>query len=218
MDFSLLVDIFFNAPKYLDVLFSQYYMWAYIILFAILFFETGIVITPFLPGDSILFGVGAIAAVTTKVNLPLLIILLMSAAVLGDSLNYEIGRTLRVKVNDKKKLRFIKYEYILRTQKFFEKHGGKTITIARFIPIIRTFAPFVSGVSKMKYSKFLFYNVIGGVGWVALMFGIGYFFGNIPTVKNNFSLVVIGIIVVSLMPAVAALIKSKKKKTSKTEG
>lgn len=212
MDLATLIDIFLHTSKYLDMLFSQYSVWAYVVLFAILFLETGVVITPFLPGDSILFGVGAIAAVSAEIDVPLILFLLIIAVILGDSFNYEIGRHLRVRLNDKRKIPLIKYEYLQRTQKFFDRHGGKTITIARFIPIIRTFAPFVSGASKMKYSKFLFYNVIGGVSWVCLMFGIGYFFGNITFVKDHFSLVIIAIILISLVPIAVAFVKGRKGK------
>ena len=213
MNFSYLIDVFLHAPEYLNQLFSQYSLWAYILLFAIIFFETGVVITPFLPGDSIIFGVGAIAAISSEVNLPVMIILLMAAAILGDSLNYQIGCLLRSYVESGKKIPLVKQEHIERTQRFFEKHGGKTITIARFIPIIRTFAPFVSGASKMKYSKFFLYNCLGGIMWVGSIFSIGFFFGNIPVIKNHFSLVTLGIIFVSLIPVLVTFIKSKKKVT-----
>lgn len=216
MNPETIIDFFVNTPQYLDMLFSNYSMWAYVVLFMVIFLETGVVVTPFLPGDSILFTVGAIAAVSDEVNSFLIIAILMLAAVLGDTCNYEIGSALSRKVLEKQKIRFIKTEYIERTSSFFERHGGKTITISRFIPIIRTFAPFVAGASKMKYRKFLFYNVIGGVVWVAVMFSIGFFFGNIPVVKENFILVAVGIILISLIPAAAAFLKTKlTKKNSK---
>lgn len=209
MSFELLVDIFFNTTDYLDMLFANYSIWAYVILFLIIFLETGIVITPFLPGDSILFAVGAIAAVSAKVNGFSLLAILAAAAILGDTANYQIGLALSSKVLSDEKIKFIKKEYIEKTRSFFDRHGGKTITISRFIPIIRTFAPFVAGSTKMQYRKFFTYNFIGGIVWVSVMFGIGFFFGNIPAVKDNFMLVTIGIVVISLIPAFVTFIKSR---------
>lgn len=174
--------------------------------------ETGVVVTPFLPGDSILFGIGSIVAITNVVDVPLMVFLLILAAIVGDTVNYHIGRALGNYLIEEKKVRFIKREYIERTQKFYDKHGGKTITLARFMPIIRTFAPFVAGISRMKYRSFLIYNMLGGILWICLMFGIGYFFGNIPMVKNHFSLVTIGIILISLLPLLIAYLKSRKEK------
>lgn len=209
MSFELIVDIFLNTTDYLDMLFANYSIWAYVILFLIIFLETGIVITPFLPGDSILFAVGAIAAVSAEVNGFILASILAVAAILGDTANYEIGSSLSNKVLSDEKIKFIKKEYIERTRSFFDRHGGKTITISRFIPIIRTFAPFVAGATKMQYRKFFTYNLVGGVLWVCVMFGIGFFFGNIPAVKDNFMLVAIGIVVISLIPAVVTFLKSR---------
>lgn len=212
------IDIFLHTPKYLDMILENYSGWAYAILFLIIFCETGLVVTPFLPGDSLLFAVGAIAATTSYINPLLMWFLLFLAAILGDTVNYEIGKLMRVKVLNKEKIAFVKPEHIEKTQKFFDRHGGKTITIARFIPIVRTFAPFVSGTASMKYSKFIKYNLIGGFLWVTIMFGIGYFFGNIPFVQKNFSFVAIGIIVISVIPMVVAYIQEKannrKKKSS----
>lgn len=212
MRIHFLIDIFLHLDKYLNVLLSQYNGWAYVFLFVIIFIETGLVVTPFQPGDSLIFATGAIAAVGGPISIPLLLPLLYIAAVAGDTVNYQIGHLLRERVNRREHIRFIKMEYIDRTQSFFERNGGKTITIARFIPIIRTFAPFVAGVGEMSYRRFLGYNVIGGISWVTLLFGIGYFFGNISYVKNHFSLVVVAIILISVLPAGIAFIKSKRGK------
>lgn len=217
MSFNLIVDVFLHLDRYLNVLLSQYNEWAYIILFIAIFIETGLVITPFLPGDSLIFAIGAIAAVDGSVNIPIVVIMLYVAAVAGDTMNYHIGHLLRKKVNNREHIPLIKWEYIDRTHAFFEKHGGKTITIARFIPIIRTFAPFVAGVSEMSYRHFILYNITGGVSWVTLMFGIGFFFGNIEFVKNHFGVVVIAIILISVLPAVITFLRerTKKERTSK---
>lgn len=217
MSFNLIVDVFLHLDRYLNVLLSQYNEWAYIILFVAIFIETGLVITPFLPGDSLIFAIGAIAAVDGSVNIPIVVIMLYVAAVAGDTMNYHIGHLLRKKVNNREHIPLIKWEYIDRTHAFFEKHGGKTITIARFIPIIRTFAPFVAGVSEMSYRHFILYNITGGVSWVTLMFGIGFFFGNIEFVKNHFGVVVIAIILISVLPAVITFLRerTKKERTSK---
>jgi len=212
MDMNLLIDFFLHLDKHLNTLLSQYNLLAYIVVFIIIFIETGLVITPFLPGDSLIFAVGAIAAAGGPVSIPLVLLILYFAAISGDTVNYQIGHLLREKVKKREHIPFVKIEYIDRTQAFFERNGGKTITIARFIPIIRTFAPFVAGVGEMRYKKFLGYNMVGGISWVLLLFGIGYFFGNIGIVKNHFSLVVIAIILISVMPAVAALIKGRIKK------
>lgn len=212
MNLSFLIDLFLHIDKYLNAMLNQYNMLAYVVVFVVIFIETGLVVTPFLPGDSLIFAVGAIAAAGGPISVPAIMILLYIAAVSGDTVNYEIGHLLREKVNKREHIPFIKMEYIDRTQAFFERNGGKTITIARFIPIIRTFAPFVAGVGKMKYKKFLGYNIVGGISWVTLLFGIGYFFGNISIVKNHFSLVIVAIIIVSVVPAVMAFLKSKMKK------
>lgn len=202
------MDIFLHLDKYLNVLLGQYNVWAYVVLFVAIFIETGLVVTPFLPGDSLIFATGAIAAAGGPIFTPLLLVLLYIAAIGGDSVNYQIGHLLRERIRRREHIRFIKMEYIDRTHAFFQRHGGKTITIARFIPIIRTFAPFVAGVGEMSYPWFLGYNVIGGLAWVSVMFGIGYFFGNISYVKNHFSLVVIAIILISVIPVFVALIKN----------
>lgn len=203
------VDLFLHLDTHLNTISNEYGMLTYFILFLIIFCETGLVVTPFLPGDSLLFATGALAA-TGSLNLTTLLIILCIAAVTGDTVNYEIGHLLRDKVASNENMRFIKREHLDRTHEFFEKHGVKTIIIARFVPIIRTFAPFVAGVGIMPYSTFISYNVIGGVGWVTTFLLGGYFFGNLPVVKDNFSLVIIGIIFVSLLPGIISFIQSKR--------
>jgi len=218
LNIQIVIDIFLHIDKYLNVLVGQHTVWAYVVIFLVIFIETGVVILPFLPGDSLLFATGALAASGAPISIPLLLFILYIAAVGGDTLNYHIGQMMRGKMNRREKIRFIKMEYIDRTQEFFERNGGKTITIARFIPIIRTFAPFVAGLGKMPYKWFLGYNVIGGISWVSALFGIGYFFGNISYIKNHFSLVVVVIVIISVMPAVLTYAKSKtKQKTVSVE-
>ncbi len=212
MNFTFIMNLFFHLDTYLNTLLSQYNMLAYIVVFFIIFIETGLVVTPFLPGDSLIFAVGAIAAAGGPISIPLILFLLYVAAVAGDTVNYHIGQLLREKVQKREHIFLIKTEYIDRTQAFFERNGGKTITVARFIPIIRTFAPFVAGVGKMQYKKFLGYNLIGGISWVTLYFGVGFFFGNISVVKNHFSLVVIAIILISILPAAIAFLRNRMKK------
>lgn len=206
------MDACLHLDKYLNLLIGQHTIWAYVVLFLVIFIETGVVILPFLPGDSLLFATGALAASGAPISVPLLLSILYIAAVGGDTLNYQIGHILGGKIAGRERIRFIKMEYIDRTQTFFQRNGGKTITIARFIPIIRTFAPFVAGVGKMPYKWFLSYNVIGGISWVSALFGIGYFFGNISYIKNHFSLVVVAIVIISIMPAVLSFVKSKTKR------
>lgn len=212
---SFIFDLFMHLDQHLSAVVSAYGMLTYLILFLIIFCETGLVVTPFLPGDSIIFATGALAAAGGAIRIPLALAIFYIAAVGGDSTNYEIGRRLRNRVQKKENIRFIKMENIERTHRFFEKHGGITIIIARFIPVIRTFAPFVAGVGTMSYRWFLSYNIIGGLSWVSLFFGIGYFFGNLPFIKANFSLVVLAIIFISVLPVVFAISKSSTGKTSK---
>jgi membrane-associated protein len=195
-----LLDVVLHLNKHLDALVGDYGPWVYAILFLIVFCETGLVVTPFLPGDSLLFAAGAIAA-GGNLNIFLLMLLLFIAAILGDTVNYWIGDKAGQKLV-RRYPRLIKQEYLTRTHEFFERYGGKTIIIARFVPIVRTFAPFVAGVGEMSYWKFMSYNVIGAFLWVVLLVPAGYFFANVPFVKNNFSLVILAIIVLSILPGV----------------
>jgi len=196
-----LLDVVIHLDKHLIWLATEYGVWTYSILFAIVFCETGLVVTPFLPGDSLLFAVGTLAA-TGALDVTTITLLLAVAAILGDTVNYAVGAYLGPKVFRFKDSRFFNTKHLERTHRFYEKYGGKTIIIARFIPIIRTFAPFVAGIGKMTYARFLAYNVVGGIAWVFCFIVAGYFFGNIPVVKRNFTLVILGIIFVSLMPGV----------------
>ncbi len=206
---KIAIEFILHIDKHLNGVVQNYGLLAYVILFLIVFCETGLVVTPFLPGDSLLFAAGALAA-TTSLNPVLLFILLATAAILGDTANYWAGYKIGGRVFEKDRP-FISEEYLKRTQNFYEKHGKKTIILARFIPIIRTFAPFIAGVGRMEYKTFLSYNIIGGITWIGLMTFGGYFFGNIPVVKNNFGIVVIAIIVISLIPAVIEFWKHRKK-------
>lgn len=205
------IDIFLHLDKHLDTVIGQFGVMSYVLLFLIIFMETGFVVTPFLPGDSLLFAGGAIAAYGS-LNIFGLYIILLLAAIFGDTANYWIGHIIGPRVFSKENSRFFKKEYLVKTQKFYEKHGGKTIILARFVPIIRTFAPFVAGVGKMNYRYFLTYNIVGGFLWVSLFIFAGYFFGNIPVVKHNFHYVVVGIIIISVMPIVIEYIKQKTSK------
>lgn len=207
-----LVDHILHIDRYIEVIISNYPLLTYFVLFGIIFIETGVVILPFLPGDSVLFAAGAIIAKTGLMNPIIVLFLLYIAAISGDSVNYMIGKRLGKKIRNNEEVKFIKKEYIMKTHAFFEKHGSQAITLARFVPIIRTFAPFVAGVSEMSYTVFLKYNIIGGVLWASLMYGTGYFFGNIPFIKDHFSLIIIGVIVISLLPVLVAYIASKLKK------
>ncbi len=202
------IDIFLHLDKHLNTVIQNYGTWTYLILFLIIFCETGLVVTPILPGDSLLFAAGAFAAMGS-LDPYLLFVLLTIAAVAGDTLNYGIGHYLGPKVFQRPDSRFLKKEYLDRTHQFYEKHGGKTIIIARFMPIIRTFAPFVAGVGSMTYMRFLAYNVIGGILWIALFIFGGYMFGNIPAVKQNFTLVIFAIIIVSILPGIIELLRHR---------
>ncbi len=218
MDFiKYLVDLFLHLDKYLSVIINQYGTLTYAILFMVIFAETGFVFTPFLPGDSLLFAAGTFAAIGSF-NVHLLFLLLSLAAFAGDTMNYWIGHYLGMKLFEKEN-RFLNKKYLERTHKFYEKHGGKTIIIARFVPIVRTFAPFVAGIGSMTYIKFISYNIIGGVLWCALFVYGGYYFGNLPFVKNNFSLVIIAIIIISVLPMAIEYFKhrSSKEKSGSVE-
>lgn len=188
---------------------TQYGPWLYLLLFAIIFAETGLVIFPLLPGDSLLFVAGTVAA-SAGLDVHALVALLIVAAILGDSVNYSIGHYIGPKVFDRPDSRWFKQEYLRRTQAFYDKYGGVTIIIGRFIPIIRTFAPFLAGVAGMSYRRFLAFNVIGGIAWISSLVYAGYLFGNIPWVKRNLTLIVIGIVVVSLIPAVTTYLQERR--------
>lgn len=211
---STLIDFILHIDKHLIDITQEYQTWTYLILFLIIFAETGLVITPFLPGDSVLFAMGAlIAKPETNLSLWLMLVLLIAAAIIGDFVNYEIGKHFGQRVFTKDS-RIFKLSYLEKTQGFYNKYGLKTIIYARFVPIVRTFAPFVAGVVKMPYSKFGLYNIVGGVLWVTMFLLGGYFFGQIPFVKNNFSIVVLAIIGISLLPPIIEVIKEKSSKKS----
>lgn len=201
------IDFVLHIDVHLNELILTYGTWTYAILFLIIFSETGFVVTPFLPGDSLLFAAGALAA-SGSLSSPWLIVVLSVAAIVGNIVNYWIGYLVGPGVFQKR-IRFLNKEYLERTHKFYEKHGGKTIVIARFIPIIRTFAPFVAGVGYMTYGRFMLYNVVAGIAWVAFFVLGGYYFGNIPFVKNNFGLVVVAIIIISTLPAVVEFLRHR---------
>jgi membrane-associated protein len=205
---TFFIDFFLKLDENLGAIITQFGPWTYVILFLIIFAETGLVITPFLPGDSLLFAVGAFAA-AGALNVYWVVILLLAAAIIGDSVNYSIGNYIGPRVFSEK-VRFLKKEYLERTHEFYEKHGGKTIILARFIPIIRTFAPFVAGVGSMTYGKFISFNVIGALIWVPLFTFGGFFFGNLPFVKRNFEIVILAIIIISVVPAVIEIIKERR--------
>jgi len=206
-----LINVILHLDKYLNIIIQNYGIWTYAILFLIIFCETGLVITPFLPGDSVLFATGAIASIGS-LNIFTLFVILFLAAVLGDTVNYHIGKKIGTKILEKENVRFINKEYLKKAHAFYEKHGSMTIVLGRFIPIIRTFVPFVSGIGEMSYPKFITYNIFGGFLWVALFLGGGYFFGNLPFIKQHFSYVLIAIMVISIIPAVVTFFKEKRGK------
>ena len=206
-----LVDLFLHLDKYLDQIIQQYGALTYVFLFVIIFMETGLVVTPFLPGDSLLFAAGTFAAIGS-LNPWLLFVLLSVAAIIGDTVNYWIGNKVGERAY-KGEIKFIKKEHIDRTHAFFEKHGGKTIFLARFVPIVRTFAPFVAGASKMSYGYFFSYNVFGGLVWVGIFNFAGYFFGSIPIVRENFELVIVAILVISVLPIGYEWIKARQERS-----
>lgn len=205
---KFLINLFLHLDEYLAQIILDYGMWTYGLLFLVIFIETGFVITPFLPGDSLLFAAGTFAALGS-LNIWLLLGLLMLAAVLGDTVNYWIGHYLGDRAYN---IKWIKREYLDKTHAFFEKHGGKTIFLARFVPIVRTFAPFVAGIGRMSYGFFFRWNVIGGITWVALFTLAGFFFGNIPFVKQNFEFVIIAIILISVVPIGIEWWKARREK------
>jgi membrane-associated protein len=217
-----IIDLFLHLDKHLAGLTAAYGPWIYAILFLIVFAETGLVITPFLPGDSLLFASGAIAA-TGSLNIGAVTLLLLAAAVIGDAVNYSIGRYIGPRIfhaDDRGSLwhRLINRDHLQRGHDFFERYGGKAVVIGRFVPIVRTFVPFVAGAVSMTYPKFAFYNVTGAILWVGVCVGGGYAFGNVPVVKQNFSMVVLGIIAVSLLPIAIEFIQARRRKAGLASG
>jgi membrane-associated protein len=208
---SAIIDFILHIDKHLVEIVNDYQTWTYLILFLIIFAETGLVVTPFLPGDSLLFAAGAIVAKPdTDLNIFVMCGLLIIAAILGDLVNYHIGKYVGPKAFSGK-YKLLKKEYLERTQSFYLKHGGKTIIYARFIPIVRTFAPFVAGIGSMTYSKFASFNIIGGFLWVSAFLFLGYYFGGLPFIKNNFTYVIFAIIILSVLPAIIEMLRGKSK-------
>jgi len=205
-----LIDVFLHLDMYLDTVIQQYGVWMYLILFVVVFLETGVVVTPFLPGDSLLFAAGALCA-RGDLAVGWLFVFLWLAAVFGDTVNYSIGHLIGPRAFHGRN-RLFKREHLDRTHQFYERHGGKTIVLARFIPIIRTFAPFVAGIGRMSYGRFVTYNVLGGLLWTALFVFGGYYFGNQPLVKRNFTFVILAIIVISLLPLVIEFVRNYRRK------
>jgi membrane-associated protein len=206
MDIVQVIDIFVHLDKYLNVVIQTYGFWTYLILFLIIFCETGLVVTPFLPGDSLLFAAGTFAA-AGSLKAGYLFQLLSVAAVTGNMVNYQVGYFMGQKVFYKENAHFLKKEYLERTHRYYEKYGGMTIIIARFMPIIRTFAPFLAGVGRMSYGRFTAYNLTGSIAWISTFIFGGYYFGNIPLVKRNFTLVIFMIILISLLPGIIGFLR-----------
>ena len=210
-----LLDFILHIDRHLIEIVQDYQTWTYLILFFIIFAETGFVVTPFLPGDSLLFAAGAIIAKPESgLNIFVMCLLLIVAAILGDLVNYHIGNYIGPKAFSGK-YKWLKADYLEKTQKFYIKHGGKTIIYARFIPIVRTFAPFVAGIGTMSYSRFASYNIVGGVAWVVSFLFIGYFFGGLPVIKDNFTYVIFGIIILSILPPIIELIRESRNRPAK---
>ena len=203
------IDIFIHLDQHLSLLIQSFGGWAYLIVFLVIFCETGLVVTPILPGDSLLFGLGAIAAMGA-LKVEWLFVMLSIAAIAGDTVNYMIGHYVGPRVFARESGRFFKKEYLERTHRFYEKYGGKTIIIARFVPIIRTFAPFVAGIGSMTYSRFIVYNIVGGISWIAHFIFGGYYFGNLSIVKRNFTLVIFAIILISILPGVIEYVRQRR--------
>jgi membrane-associated protein len=209
------IDLLLHVDRYLLQIVDQYGAWVYALLFVIVYAETGLVVTPFLPGDSLLFAAGALAA-TGALDGWLLFGLLVAAAIAGNTVNYAIGRAVGQRMIDRAAAdprwgRWINLDYVNRAHDFFETHGGRAVVLGRFMPIVRTFVPFVAGVAEMPYRSYVTYNIIGAVAWAGLCIGAGYLFGNVPVVKNNFSLVAIGIVIVSLLPAIIAWLRARRR-------
>lgn len=206
--FKFVADLFLNIDQNLAVIVANFGGWSYALLFAVIFMETGLVITPFLPGDSLIFAAGALAA-SNVFSVLWLFILLVGAAVVGDTVNYWIGHFVGPKVFEGNH-RLLKKEYLHKARAFYDKHGGAAIVLARFVPIVRTFAPFVAGVGKMNYAHFIYYNIMGGAFWVTLFLFSGYFFGNLPWVKHNFEYLIIAIVLISVVPMAIEVYKAKR--------
>lgn len=206
------VDLFMHLDHHLAAITTEYGTWTYLILFLIVFCETGLVVTPFLPGDSLLFVVGALTSPGGTLNLWISLGLLSTAAILGDTVNYYIGKKMGPRIFRKENIKFLNMDHLKKTEEFFEKYGGKTIIIARFMPIVRTFAPFVAGMGSMSYPRFIFYNVIGALIWVFSLVLAGYFFGKIPIIEKNLSKVVLLIIFISILPGIVEIIRHRKNK------
>ena len=202
------LDVFLHLDRHLHHIIQLYGLWTYIILFLIIFCETGLVVTPILPGDSLLFAAGAFAAIGS-LDVNWLFVLLSVAAIAGDTVNYAIGSFVGPKIFSKEDVRFLKKEHLARTHHFYEKYGAKTIILARFVPIIRTFAPFVAGIGSMTYWRFLSYNVVGGIAWIGIFVSGGYYFGNLPIVSRNFTLIIMAIIVISVLPGVTEVVRQR---------
>lgn len=203
------IDFFLHLDRHLSVIIQDYGVWTYAILFLIIFCETGLVVTPILPGDSLLFAVGSFAAIGA-LDVSIVLLTLTIAAILGDTVNYAVGHFMGPKVFLKKDSRIFRKEYLDKTHRFYERYGGKTIIFARFVPIVRTFAPFVAGVGSMSYSRFIAFNIVGGVAWIAAFILAGYFFGAIPMVKKNFTLVIFAIIFLSILPGVIEYLRHRR--------
>lgn len=205
---SRLIDLFLHLDKHLNDVISQYGGWTYLILFLIVFCETGLVVTPILPGDSLLFAAGTFAALGS-LNVLWVFVLLSIAAIAGDTINYWVGYWIGPKIFHRDNVRFLNKKHLDRTHAFYEKYGGKTIVLARFVPIVRTFAPFVAGIGRMSYWQFITYNVVGGVAWVAICVFSGYYFGNLEIVRKNFSLVILAILIISVLPMVVEYVRQR---------
>jgi len=203
------IQVFLHLDRYLSLIIQEYGFWTHLILFCIIFCETGLVVTPFLPGDSLLFAAGTFAA-CGALELTVVLSVISVAAIAGDTINYWFGFLAGPTMLERKKIRWVRKEYLDQAHQFYEKYGGKTIVLARFIPIIRTFAPFVAGIGTMAYSRFLLYNIIGGMFWVIAMTLLGFFFGNIPMVRKNFSFVIVIIIMISILPGVIEAIRQRR--------
>jgi membrane-associated protein len=219
VDIHWLIDVMLHLDRYLVDWSQMVGIWLNVILFLVIFCETGLVVMPFLPGDSLLFAVGALSALEgSAVKLPIILPLLIVAAVLGDALNYKIGRRLGPAVFSRENSRFLNKKHLLKTKEFYDRHGGKTIVIARFAPIIRTFAPFVAGIGQMQYRRFAMFNVSGGIAWVSSFLLAGYFFGNMPMVKRNFHIIIFAIIFISLLPTVIEIWRARTQRTPAADG